>query len=411
MAAEPIDKLLELLKDPDGRVRYRAKIELSGDKTDEVIAAVDRLGQTTRQERSAARAPPARSPVGQPAPQRDHAALLERMLGSPDFHARAAATRVLCYWRDRVSDPLGRLKTLAADDHPRVRLEAVRAASFFTVPEAVEVAVDFCRAADRRIFGLRPRRNVKNARSLLEKGDCRGPGRGHDHRRRMRAILLRHISNEQLLKLRRNRDVCLEMLAAARAAGRRPPPGRARDGRVRQRKSSMSSSRRIRSVDQSQSKVDTSVVFDLVRQLTSRNAGELSSARAELEKLATSRPAADSAADRLRLADRRRQVARAGLEVGQPIGRIARRPGRKRAAGGRRQSAGAALPAPRAVVGRLARLALERRQAPSPRPADTCASKCPRRGTLTLGRSRGHQRRSQRGPAGQGDAEEHGQRR
>ena len=63
------------------------------------------------------------------------------MLGSPDFRARAAATRVLCYWRDRVPDALELLKKLAADPHPRVRLEAVRAASFFTVPEAVEVAL------------------------------------------------------------------------------------------------------------------------------------------------------------------------------------------------------------------------------------------------------------------------------
>src|SRR2546427_65327 len=65
-------------------------------------------------------------------------ALLKRMLRSPDFHARAAATRVLCYWRDRVPDALDLLRRLAADPAPRVRLEAVRAASFFTAPEAVE---------------------------------------------------------------------------------------------------------------------------------------------------------------------------------------------------------------------------------------------------------------------------------
>ena len=41
IAAEPIDRLLDLLKDPDGRVRYRAKIELSGCKSDEVVSAVD----------------------------------------------------------------------------------------------------------------------------------------------------------------------------------------------------------------------------------------------------------------------------------------------------------------------------------------------------------------------------------
>src|SRR5207244_4486486 len=67
--------------------------------------------------------------------------LLKRMLSSPEFHARAAATRVLCYWRDCVPDALELLKKLAADPAPRVRLEAVRAASFFTSPEAVEIAL------------------------------------------------------------------------------------------------------------------------------------------------------------------------------------------------------------------------------------------------------------------------------
>ena len=68
--------------------------------------------------------------------------LLRRMLRSPDFHARAASTRVLCYWRDRVPDALGLLKAQANDEHPRVRLEAVRAASFFSTPQAAEVALE-----------------------------------------------------------------------------------------------------------------------------------------------------------------------------------------------------------------------------------------------------------------------------
>src|SRR5262249_39089170 len=67
--------------------------------------------------------------------------LLKRMLASPDFRARAAATRVLCYWRDRVPDALELCKKQAADQHPHVRLEAVRTASFFTVPEAIEIAL------------------------------------------------------------------------------------------------------------------------------------------------------------------------------------------------------------------------------------------------------------------------------
>ena len=66
--------------------------------------------------------------------------LLTRMLKSSDPWARAAAA-VLCYWRDRVPNPLAVLKTLATDPHPGVRLEAVRAASFFQTQEAAEVAL------------------------------------------------------------------------------------------------------------------------------------------------------------------------------------------------------------------------------------------------------------------------------
>ena len=65
--------------------------------------------------------------------------LLDRVLKSPDPRARAAATRALGDWRDRVPDALAKLKELAGDDHPRVRLAAVRAASFFEGPEAMEV--------------------------------------------------------------------------------------------------------------------------------------------------------------------------------------------------------------------------------------------------------------------------------
>ncbi len=68
-------------------------------------------------------------------------ALLKKMLRSPDFHARAAATRVLCYWRDRLSDPLALLEIQAKDESPRVRIEAVRACSFFTTAKAAEIAL------------------------------------------------------------------------------------------------------------------------------------------------------------------------------------------------------------------------------------------------------------------------------
>jgi len=138
---EPIEKLLAALTTPEDDVRTRAKIELSKHDSAKVTAATKKwiagLSKTD--------------------PEYEHhrleglwvhqwhnvvdEALLKDVLKSPDHRARAAATRVLCYWRDRVKAPLDLLKVQAADAHPRVRLEAIRACSFFTTSAAAEVAL------------------------------------------------------------------------------------------------------------------------------------------------------------------------------------------------------------------------------------------------------------------------------
>ncbi len=141
IAGAPIPALLDLLKSPENRVRYRAKIELGGRNTDDVMAALRTWvagldASDTNHQHHLMEA----LWVHQWHNRVDEA-LLNRMLTSPDPWARAAATRVLCYWRDRVSDPLATLKTLAVDAHPAVRLEAVRAASFFQSADAAAVAL------------------------------------------------------------------------------------------------------------------------------------------------------------------------------------------------------------------------------------------------------------------------------
>ncbi len=150
IAGQPVAKLLDLLKSPEGRERYRARIELTGRPTAEVIAA---LGSWVD---------------GLDAKDADYQhhlleglwlyqshnvvneALLKRVLASADFHARAAGTRVLCYWRDRVSAPLDLLKERVNDDNPRVRLEALRALSFFSDPKAAQAATEI--AAESLIY-------------------------------------------------------------------------------------------------------------------------------------------------------------------------------------------------------------------------------------------------------------------
>jgi hypothetical protein len=141
MAGQPIDALLELLKDPDNRIRYRAKIELSGRNSEQVMAAVrDWVARLNKDDSAYEHHLMEALWLHQyhNVPNRD---LLERMLRSTDHRARAAATRVLCYWRDRLDNPLDLLEVQAADEHPNVRLEAVRACSFFRTSKAADVAL------------------------------------------------------------------------------------------------------------------------------------------------------------------------------------------------------------------------------------------------------------------------------
>jgi len=74
--------------------------------------------------------------------------LLGRLLRANDGRIRAAATRVITYWHDRLDSPLDLLAARVADEHPRVRLEAVRVLGGLADPRAAEVAL---RALDRPI--------------------------------------------------------------------------------------------------------------------------------------------------------------------------------------------------------------------------------------------------------------------
>jgi putative heme-binding domain-containing protein len=145
IAGEPIEKLLELLKHPEDRVRYRVKIELGARDTQAVLAAATKWLDSF-------------APEAKTGEAYEHARLevlwlnqyhnvvnpdlLKQVLASPDFRARAAAVRVLCEWRNRLPDALPLLRAAVTDPHPRVRLEAVRAASFFPAAEVLPVLIE-----------------------------------------------------------------------------------------------------------------------------------------------------------------------------------------------------------------------------------------------------------------------------
>ena len=67
--------------------------------------------------------------------------LLASLLTANDYLIRAAAVRIAGAWHDRLKDPLDLLAARVADDHPLVRLEAVRALAAIPSVRAAELAL------------------------------------------------------------------------------------------------------------------------------------------------------------------------------------------------------------------------------------------------------------------------------
>ncbi|MEW6306635.1 MAG: PVC-type heme-binding CxxCH protein, partial [Verrucomicrobiota bacterium] len=68
-------------------------------------------------------------------------ALLKELLVAKDGHIRAAATRVLSYWMNRIPEAETLLTQRIADDHPRVRVEAMRALSKIPTARSAELVL------------------------------------------------------------------------------------------------------------------------------------------------------------------------------------------------------------------------------------------------------------------------------
>jgi mono/diheme cytochrome c family protein/glucose/arabinose dehydrogenase len=122
-----VDQLLENLKEPELRTRYRSRRALRGLPASEVLPAVKTWA--AKQEDTHARLEALWATWG--LNQADEG-LLREMLVSSDFHARAAAVRVLRYNMHKVADHAALLEKAANDEHGRVRLEAIVAASWMT---------------------------------------------------------------------------------------------------------------------------------------------------------------------------------------------------------------------------------------------------------------------------------------
>ncbi|MEZ4989481.1 MAG: c-type cytochrome [Saprospiraceae bacterium] len=130
VAGASIDELLNNLTLPEYRTRYRTRRELRGRDAAEVLHSlrkwVDNLDrQDPRYEHHLLEALWVSWGLDQ-----IEAPLLRRLLNASDHRVRAAAVRTLRYVGHQMKDQAELLRQAAADDHGRVRLEAIVAASW-----------------------------------------------------------------------------------------------------------------------------------------------------------------------------------------------------------------------------------------------------------------------------------------
>ena len=142
IAGAPVPALLDLLKSPEDRTRYRVRRELGRAGFGQSPAPPSLSGSsdwmtTSSESITCSKRSGCTRPTINVALE-----LLDKLLQSEDHRVRAAATRALSYWLDRIDNPLDRLRKLVVDKHPRVRLEAVRALSYLQGDDAIETALE-----------------------------------------------------------------------------------------------------------------------------------------------------------------------------------------------------------------------------------------------------------------------------
>lgn len=137
-----IEAQIEHLKSPEAWTRHQARNELSERDPDKVLAALESWVESLNVD----------------APSHDHhlveamwacqnvervsEKLLQRVLSAKDGHARSAGARMIRYWHDDLTDPIGMIATASADPFARTRMEAVLSAGYIPQSEAFVAALN-----------------------------------------------------------------------------------------------------------------------------------------------------------------------------------------------------------------------------------------------------------------------------
>jgi len=131
-----IPELVEQQKSKDGSIAHFSRRELAARNVDETVKSLDQWVAKESDESNLLRALWTYETVG-----KRNDPLLRKLLEAKDYHVRSAAVRSVTRHQSELSDAITLIRARIHDEHPRVRVEAVRALVREQNPEAMSWAL------------------------------------------------------------------------------------------------------------------------------------------------------------------------------------------------------------------------------------------------------------------------------
>ena len=155
MKGKPIAEVVQNFFSRENSTRYRARLELSGRPTDEVVAALKEFTASLNPKNAPKERDEAQALLESLWTFEEHRIpdmlLVERVFLADEPRVRAAAIRSLGHWAGKVSNWQATLSKAAKDDSALVRAEAVKAAVDFIPIDEMAVAEVIFEASARRL--------------------------------------------------------------------------------------------------------------------------------------------------------------------------------------------------------------------------------------------------------------------
>ncbi|MDB4614800.1 dehydrogenase, partial [bacterium] len=142
LAGASIESLVNQLSSPEDWVRHQTRKELSEKDSGEVLSTLEKWADTldpaaADHDHHLVEAMWACQNAGRVSEK-----ILNRVMTAKDGHARSAGARVIRYWHEELSDPIGLIAKASSDPFPRTRMEAVLSAGFIPKAEAFVAALN-----------------------------------------------------------------------------------------------------------------------------------------------------------------------------------------------------------------------------------------------------------------------------